>query len=226
MERPFAALTKAAGISVDDPAQDPVLPPLAALVTPVTPVSASSFAALQDTIIRGDAWTLDEVNKQKLKRHIGKLAKAAQVFLARNALQEDHIRSSLKINDEAKPRRSTRPIVFSTAKVISYEDLTSAYAKRAEQEEKASARKKKLAEARAKRAEQEEKGKVKSRKRICSQTRKGLSPRACNPSAESEARRACDESDITINASQAAKADCVGGPIAQCPGRAPTARMW
>ncbi|KAK3613255.1 hypothetical protein LTR56_027990 [Elasticomyces elasticus] len=113
-------------------------------VTPVAPVSAASFAALQDTIIKGYACTLDEVNKQKFKRHTGKLAKAAQVSLARNALQEDHIRSLLKINDEAKSQRSARPIILSTAKVISYEDPTAAYAQRAEQQEKASARKKKL----------------------------------------------------------------------------------
>ncbi|KAK4888829.1 hypothetical protein LTR27_012290 [Elasticomyces elasticus] len=114
MGKPVAALTEAAGILVDNPVQDPALPPLAAPVTLVAPVSAASFAALQDTIIRGNACTLDEVNKQKLKRHTGKLAKAAQVSMARNALQEDHIRSLLKTNDEAKPRRSKRPIILST----------------------------------------------------------------------------------------------------------------
>ncbi|KAK3614338.1 hypothetical protein LTR56_027316, partial [Elasticomyces elasticus] len=94
----------------------------------------------ETNIIKGDACTLDE----NFKRHTGKLVKFAEVSLARNALQEDHIGPLLKINDEAKSRRSTKPIILSTAMVINYEDLTAAYAKRAEQEEKASARKKKL----------------------------------------------------------------------------------
>jgi hypothetical protein len=134
-------------------------------VTLVTPVCAAFFTALRDAIINGDACALDVVNKQKLDGHIGKLAKAAQISYARTTIQEDRIRSLLKINDEAKPRRSTRPIILSTAKMISYEDLEAALAKRAEQEAKAVARKKKAADARAKRAEQEENGKVtKSRK--------------------------------------------------------------
>jgi hypothetical protein len=39
-------------------------------------------------------------------------------------------------------------------------------------------------------------------------------------------RRTSSESDATIDANQAAKADCVASPIAPCPGRAPTAQMW
>jgi hypothetical protein len=41
-----------------------------------------------------------------------------------------------KINDEGKVRRSTRAIVLGTAKVMSYEDLEEAKAKRAKQGEK------------------------------------------------------------------------------------------
>jgi hypothetical protein len=157
IQKPFAALSEAAGLSTDHSVQEDVLPPVAAPVTPVTPVCAASFAALHETIVKGDACALDEVNKQKLDRHVGKLARAAQISFAKNTLQEDRIRSLLKINDEAKLRRSTRPIVLSTAKVISYEDLAAALAKRTEQEEKAVARKKKAADARAKRAEQKRK---------------------------------------------------------------------
>lgn len=227
MEKPFAALTEAAGVPMVHSEQDPVLPVVAAPVTPVTPVSAVGFAALQDTIIRGDACALDEVNKQNLERHIGKLAKAGQVSLARAALQEDHIRFLLKTNDEAKPRRSTRAIVLGTAKVMSYEDLVDARTKRAEQEEKSSARKRKLAEDRAKRAEQEENGRViKSRKRTSGRKRKVEAPRARNPGTRSGARCASDESDATINPDEVARPDHFEGPIAPCPGRAPTARMW
>lgn len=227
MEKPFAALTEAAGVPMVHSEQDSVVPQVGAPVTPVTPVSAAGFAALQDTIIRGDACALDEVNKRNLESHVGKLAKAGQVSLARTALQEDHIRFLLKTNDEAKPRCSTRSIVLGTAKVMSYEDLAAARAKRAEQEQKSSARKKNLAEARAKRAEQEENGKVsKSRKRTSGWKRKVGSPRARDPSPWSEARRAGEEPGAIINATQAANADWVRGPIAPCPGRAPTAQMW
>jgi hypothetical protein len=227
MKKPFAALTEAAGVPMVHSEQDPVLPLVAAPVTPVTPVSAAGFAALQDTIIRGDACALDEVNKRNLERHVGKLAKAGQVSLARTALQEDHIRFLLKTNDEAKPRQSTRSIVLGTAKVMSYEDLAAARAKRVEQEEKASARRQKLEEARAKRTEQEQNGKVsKSRKRTSVRKRKAGSPRPRNPRIGSGASGASEEPGPIINATQAANADWVGGPIAPCPGRAPTAQMW
>ena len=99
-----------------------------------------------------------------MDRDIGKLAKAAQISCAKNTLQEDRIRGLLKIDDEAKPRHPMRSLVLSTAKVIKYEDLTAALARRAEQEEKAVARKRKAEETRAKKAEREEKGKVERRK--------------------------------------------------------------
>ncbi|GAB7336708.1 hypothetical protein MBLNU13_g10373t1 [Cladosporium sp. NU13] len=222
LEKPFAALTEAA-----EPSTDSVSPPIAAPVTPVTPVCATSFAALRDAIVNGDACALDEVNKQKLDRNIGKLAKAAQISYARCTLQEDRIRGLLKINDEAKPRRSTRPLVLSTAKVISYEDLTAAFAKRAEQEEKAAARQKKAAEARARKAEREEKGKVtKKRKQTSRQRRRVAPPSARDLSTGPEARQTSDEPEMTINGDQVAKSDRGESPIAPCPGRAPTARMW
>ena len=155
----------------------------------MTPVCAASFAALRDAIVDGDACTLDEANKQKLDRHIGKLAKAAQISYARCTLQEDRIRDLSKINDESKPRRSTRALVLSTAKVISYEDLNAALAKRAEQEAKAVARQRKVAEAQAKKAEREEKGKVnKKKKQTSKQKRQVVSPTACNLGTGLEAR--------------------------------------
>lgn len=226
MEKPFAALTEAAGLSTNQSVRGPVLPPVVTPVTPVTPVCATSFAALQDAIIKEDACALDEVSKQKLNRHVGKLAKAAQTSFARNTLQEDHIRSLLKANDESKPRRDTRPIVLSTAKVISYEDLAAALAKRAEQEEKAVARQKKAAEARARKAEREEKGRVKKRKQTYKQRRQLGSPRARDLIAELEVRRIGDGQVTSINEDQVARSDHFDSPIAPCPGRAPTARMW
>jgi hypothetical protein len=76
MKKPFAALAEATRVPMVHSEQDLVLPLVAAPVTPVTPVSAAGFAALQDTIIRGDTYALDEVNKRNLERHVGKLAKA------------------------------------------------------------------------------------------------------------------------------------------------------
>jgi hypothetical protein len=222
MEKPVATLAEAA-----EPSTELVSPPLTAPVTPVTPVCAAGFVALRDAIINGDACALDEVDKQKLDRHVGKLAKAAQISFAKNTLQEERIQSLLKINDEAKPRRSTRPLVLSTAKVISYEDLAAALAKRAEQEEKAVARKKKAEETRAKKTEREEKRKVtKSRKQISKQRYQLGSPGSRKPSTEFEARQISDEPETIINANQAGEAGCGESPSAPCPGRAPTARMW
>lgn len=52
---------------------------------------------------------------------------------AKGALQQDQIQFLTAINNEAKLRRSTKLIVLSKAKVISYEDLV---AKRLEREAK------------------------------------------------------------------------------------------
>lgn len=69
-------------------------------------------------------------------RRIEKLAKAGKVLLAKSALQESHIQFLHKINNEGAARRSTRAIVLGTAKVMSWEDLEEAKAKRVEQKEK------------------------------------------------------------------------------------------
>jgi hypothetical protein len=82
MEKPFAASTETA-----KPSTELASAPVAAPITPVTPVCAASFAALRDAIINRDACALDEVNKQKLDGHIGKLAKAAQISYARTTIQ-------------------------------------------------------------------------------------------------------------------------------------------
>jgi hypothetical protein len=116
--------------------------------------------------------------------------------------------------------------VLGTAKVMSYEDLTAACAKRAEQEEKRDARKKKRAEARAKRIEQEEKGEAAPGRKRTGDRKRGVgSSRAHEPDATSEASRAGDEPGATV-AAQAAEAGWIRGPMAPCPGRAPVARMW
>ncbi len=68
------------------------------------------------------------------------MANAARVSLAKSAIQSDQIRFLLKINDEAKVRRSTKSIILGKAKVMSYEDLEEARSKRAEKEAAKSAK--------------------------------------------------------------------------------------
>ena len=64
----------------------------------------------------------------------------------------------MKINDEAKVRRSTRAVVLGTAKVMSYQDLEEARAQRAEKEAAKEAKQAK------KKADKETKGKWKRQK--------------------------------------------------------------
>jgi hypothetical protein len=165
-----------------------------------------AFTSLQNTIIRGDARKLDEVDKQRLMRHTEKIAKAGKALLAKSALQEGHIRFLHKINDEGKARRSTRAIVLGTAKVMSYEDLEEAKAKRAEQKEK----------------------KVRKGKRGGSNKRNNNSPKAHDSLVDLGAERT-SEGSYTDNSdgNQLAKPRCTfHGLLAPGPGRAPVARMW
>jgi hypothetical protein len=106
--------------------------------TPVTPVSAEAFMSLQNLIIQRDAHALDETSKQNLARHLQKCTKAFQKSSAHGILQEDRIQFLTTINNEAKVRRSTKSLVLASAKgegkVMSYEDLVKARAKRLEKE--------------------------------------------------------------------------------------------
>jgi hypothetical protein len=98
--------------------------------TPVTPVSSEAFMSLQNLIIQQDAYALNETRKQNLVRHLQKCTKAFQISFVQGILQEDRIQFLTTINNEAKVRRSTRSLVLGKAKVISYEDLEEARAKR------------------------------------------------------------------------------------------------
>jgi hypothetical protein len=104
------------------------------LQTPVTPVSAEALMSLQK-LIKQDAHALDETSKQNLQRHVQKLANAAQTSFAEHAIQRDQIRFLTRVNNKAKVRRSTKPVVLGKAKVMSYEDLEEARAKCAAKEE-------------------------------------------------------------------------------------------
>jgi hypothetical protein len=90
--------------------------------------------SLQNLIIEQDACALDQKSKQSLQRHLFKFSKAAQLSFAKGVLQQNYIQLLLQVNDKAKVRRSTKSLVLGTAKVMGYEELRDARAKRAEVE--------------------------------------------------------------------------------------------
>jgi hypothetical protein len=104
-------------------------------------VTAEAFMSLRDLIVHQDAHSLDDLDQQRLKRHMQKFTKGAQTLIVGGTLQQDRIKSLLKANDEAKPRRSTKSIVLGKAKVMSFEDLVEARTKRAEKEANKAAKK-------------------------------------------------------------------------------------
>jgi hypothetical protein len=116
IQKPPAELTvpKADEVKVESCPQDEVLQ---------TPEALTSLHSL----IEQDAYALDETSKQRLQ----KFANAAQISFAERALLADENRLLFKQNNEAKVRRSTKSVVLGKAKVMSYEDIEEARAKRA-----------------------------------------------------------------------------------------------
>jgi hypothetical protein len=102
-------------------------------VTPVTPASAEGLASLQN-LIKQDAHTLNKASIQRLERHVQKLANAAQISFAERDLLHDRNQMLIRMNNEAKVRRSTRSVVLGKAKVMSFEDIEVARAARAAKE--------------------------------------------------------------------------------------------
>ena len=101
--------------------------------TPTTPVSAEAVASLHN-LIREDVAMLDEMNKQRLQKHLQKLINAAQLSFAERDLLHEQNQFLAQINNEAKIRRSTKSEVLGTARVMSFEDLEKARAERAAKE--------------------------------------------------------------------------------------------
>ena len=172
-------------------------------VTPVTPVTAEAFLALHNFILERDAQALEETGKQNIQRHLQKLTRGAQTSIARGALQQERIRSLLKTNNEAKVRRTTKSLVLGKAKVMSYEDLEAARAKRAEREASKATKNKRG-------------GKCKGGTRARGTCMLGTAAEA----AQIEAR---EPADITL---QVAGTEADDSLLAPCPGRAPVAQMW
>jgi hypothetical protein len=59
------------------------------------------------SIFKQDTHALDDTSKQKLERHVLKLTKAGQMFLVKEALEDNQIELLNTINNEAKVRQST-----------------------------------------------------------------------------------------------------------------------
>jgi hypothetical protein len=99
----------------------------------MTPVSAEDRTSLHN-LIKQDTRTLNETSIQRLERHIQKLANAAQMSFAEGAFLHDQNQMLIRMNNEAKVRRSTKSIILGKAKVMSFEDIEVARAARAAKE--------------------------------------------------------------------------------------------
>ncbi len=99
-------------------------------VTPVTPVTAEALTSLYN-MIKQDAHAYDAKGKQRLQKHVQKLACAAQISFAERALLQDQNQFLFKVNNETKVRRLTKSVVLGRAKVMSYRELEEARSKRA-----------------------------------------------------------------------------------------------
>jgi hypothetical protein len=84
--------------------------------------------------IERDAHAMDDAERQNLKRHLDRLARAAQTSIAEGALLQEDKQFVRKMNNEAKFRRSTKSLVLGKARVMSYEDLEAARSKRLQKE--------------------------------------------------------------------------------------------
>jgi hypothetical protein len=111
-----------------------------------------------------------------------------------------------KINNEGEARRSTRAIVLGTAKVMSWEDLEEAKAKRAEQKEK-EARKGKRAAG----------GKVKKKP-----------PKACDSTVDHGVNYTGEPPDANGHDGDHSgdTQSAIDVALAPGPGKAPVAKMW
>lgn len=203
MEKPPAEpLEAAGGLALIPRGSEHEIPPLpVAPVTPVTPVTAEAFTLLHDLILERDAHALDYTEKQNLQRHLQKLTKAAQSSVVRSALQEEQIRFLREINDEGKGRRDEKSLVLGKARVMSYEDLEAARAKRVEKEADKAARKKRG---------RKRKGRVQEASLL--------------GTAEGVAQAETQEPAGILSTVYATRLE--NGVLAPCPGRAPVARMW
>ncbi|KAK3081203.1 hypothetical protein LTS18_009120 [Coniosporium uncinatum] len=73
----------------------------------------------------------DETSKQRQEIFVQKLANAAQTSFAQYALDQDRIQFLFKMNSEATVRRKMKSNILGNARVMSFEDIETARARRA-----------------------------------------------------------------------------------------------
>lgn len=133
--QPTLITTKADGVTVGPRRPVETSLPQGAVQSPKTPVTAEDLVSLQNLIVQQNTTCfLNETIRQRLQRLIQKLTKAAQMSFAKGILQQNHIRFLVAINNEAKVQQATELKVLGTARVMSYQDLEEAWAKRAEKD--------------------------------------------------------------------------------------------
>jgi hypothetical protein len=158
---------------------------------------------MRDLILERDGHTLNDAERQNLQRHLQKFTKAAQTSIARGALQQEQIEFLHEINNEAKVRRTTKSHVLGRAKVMSYEDLEAARAKRKEKEA----------------------GKLDKQKRGRKRKQEAEKTHASDASVQAVGTGA---PELTGTSLQVVSTPFEGDDnlLAPCPGKAPVARMW
>ena len=82
-----------------------------------------------------------ESSKQRKQRLVYKIVTGAQTYFAENALLEDRNQFLTEINNESKPRQSTKSASLGKAREMSYKDLEKTRAQRAANEAAKKARK-------------------------------------------------------------------------------------
>ena len=102
-------------------------------ITSVTSITIKAFTSLHN-LIKQKACALNESDKQRIQKHVQKLASAAQVSYAKQILLQDQNRFLIKINNEVRARRSTRSMILKKAKMLNYENLEETRAERAAKE--------------------------------------------------------------------------------------------
>jgi hypothetical protein len=196
--------------------------------TPITLVLAESFMSLQNLIIQRDAYALDETSKQNLARHLQKCTKAFQKSSAQSILQEDRIQFLTTINNEAKVRRSTKSLVLGKAKVMSYEDLEEARAKRVVKD---AAKAAKEAKGKCKRDRKRKSAGPEAEEATADKVKRGPKRKSTVLEAEEPEPEPNPKMARTSKAPALSRALVMETPIAEDkivpePWRAPVAKMW
>jgi hypothetical protein len=174
------------------------------------------------------------VSKQKLVRHLQKSTKAFQKSSILEKLQEDRIQYLTTINNEAKVRRSTKSLVLGKAKVMSYEDLVEARAKRVEketaQEAKGKSRRGRKQKRRTLEAEEDTTEEDAAEEDTIGSARRSKKRKSAALDAPAPANKKGRISNVPKSASTlmspASRIQIAEDEIVPEPWRAPVARMW